>query len=123
MSKNKILQCDLWGNVTYYNNNNKWVKQEFIDKDRIYYEDSTGNYWNSDWDIPFIFDNYINHCNLDPSINKLFLVEKRSCDKKNSNVYITTTSLWMPNTDAVRAALRAPLIRPNEIITLEYINQ
>jgi len=114
MSKRKILQCDLWGNVTYYNNNNKWVKQKFIDKNRISYEDSFGNLWNDNWETPFIFDNYISKCDLEPDINKLYLTEKRSSNKDNPNIYVTTTSLWMPSKDAVTAALRAPLILPRD---------
>ena len=110
MSKRRTLQCDLWGNITYYNNLNKWVRQEFIGKTRINYEDSTGNCWNADWGTPFIFDNYVNHCDIDPLGEKIFLIEKRSSHKSNQNIYITTTSFWMPTRDAVMVALRAPLI-------------
>jgi len=48
-----MVKCDLWGNVTYYenliNDKNEWVKQTFIGEDLVIYEDSNGNYFNCEW--------------------------------------------------------------------------
>jgi len=48
-----MLKCDLWGNITYYEDvvdgKNEWVKQKFVGENLINYEDSNGNYWENNW--------------------------------------------------------------------------
>ena len=79
MTKNNII-FDLWHNITIIHYNGFVVKQVFINKDIIKYEDSIGNYWDISMGINNPYPLYKTHT---VTMNSDFFVEYIEYDEIN----------------------------------------